>query len=243
MSSDGGSEAPSGYRRRVSIDPRPGRVGAWVEDDFHHFGVDIEHDGKTALRIATHAPRFPWTTCPAAGDFLIGQFQGRALADIGASDDQRLHCTHLYDIAVAAARHALEDAPTVYDIAVADDRGHGALAEIAVNGAPSLRWLFSKTPVEGDIPSGDMAAFLEWTRRLGPAMKEAGMMFRRGAMVSGGRRLDLESYRTASEVGQHGACFTLQPERAAGAGRVIGAIRDFWRAPDALLADAAEGGG
>jgi hypothetical protein len=227
----------NGYRRRVKIDPQPGKVSAWVEDDFHHFGVEIEHDGDTVTRIATHAPRFPWTTCPAAGELLAQRFQGRRLATIAAGEDQRQHCTHQYDIAIAAARHALDDSPTVLDISVADDEGRGALAELSVNGEPTLRWFFANSPREGDPQSGDMAAFLEWTRGLPDALREAGMMFRRGAMVSGGRRLDLERYRTVSEVGSPGACYSLQPERALQSKRVLGAIREFWDSPNALLAE------
>jgi len=224
-----------GYRRRVKIDPKPGRVSAWLEDDFHHFGVELVHDGHTVQSVATHAPRYPWSTCPAAGTLLAARFKGAALASFGAGEDQNQHCTHIYDLAMAAARHALDDKPTVYDISLADDRGEGACAELRVDGALTLRWIMGPAGGRDGVPGGDHKAFGEWTRGLGPDLKEAGLMFRRGVMVAGGRRLDLKSYKTASEIGAKGACYTFQPERAVQSKRILGAIRDFSHTPDAPL--------
>lgn len=230
-----------GYRRRVRIDPRPGCVSAWLEDDFHHFGVDLPHDGQTVLDLITHAPRYPWTTCPAAGAYLETRLRGVALAKVAEVEDQRQHCTHLYDLAMAAARHALHEKPVVYDISVAELETGGALAELRVDGAPSLRWRLGvegkQDGVVGGDLGGDLAALNRWTGALPPEMAEAGLMFRRGVTISGGRRLDLEHYKTASEVGPTGVCYTFQPERAAVSARVLGAIRDFSEHPDDLLAE------
>jgi len=224
-----------GYRRRVRIDPTPLRASAWLEDDFHHFGVDLVHDGEVVTEVVTHAPRFPWATCPAAGAYLQAQFRGARLDSFGAGEDQRQHCTHFYDLAMAAARHALDDAPVVYDISVDEAAEGGALAELHINGTPALKWRMGAAAERDGIPGGDMAAFQQWTRSLPEAMTEAGLMFRRAAPISGGRRLNLEGFRTASEVGPKGVCYTFQPERAAEAARIIGAIRDFSEHPEAML--------
>jgi hypothetical protein len=224
-----------GYRRRIRIEPQPGRVSAWLEDDFHHFGVDLVHDGEVVTEVVTHAPRFPWSTCPAAGAHLVARFRAAALASFGAEEDQRQHCTHLYDLAMAAARHALDAAPLVYDVSVNEAAEGGPLAELAVNGVPTLKWRVGAEGERDGIPGGDMAALARWTRALPAELAEAGMMFRRAAPISGGRRVDIEGYRTAAEVGPKGVCYTFQPERAASSARIIGAIRDFSDGPEGML--------
>jgi hypothetical protein len=224
-----------GYRRRVRIDPQPLRATAWLEDDFHHFGVELIHDGEVVTEVVAHAPRFPWSTCPAAGAYLQARFHGAPLASFGEGEDQRSHCTHFYDLALAAARHALDDGPLVYDISVDEADPAGPLAELSINGDPTLQWRMGAAGERDGVPGGDMAAFAQWTRALPPALAEAGMMFRRAAPISGGRRINLEAYRTADEVGQKGVCYTFQPERAASSARVIGAIRDFSEHPEEML--------
>ena len=126
----GQGKAFRGYRRRVRIAPKPGCSTAWMEDDLHHFGVEVAHDGRVITKVTTHAPRHPWSTCEMAGHFLEAQFRGVALADADDVEDQRQHCTHLYDLVVAAARHALDDKPVVYDIRVADAVKGVKLAEL-----------------------------------------------------------------------------------------------------------------
>jgi hypothetical protein len=223
-----------GYRRRVRIEPQPLKASAWLEDDFHHFGVDLIHDGKVVTEVVTHAPRFPWSTCPAAGAHLQARFRGAALASFGAEEDQRQHCTHFYDLAMAAARHALDRKPVVYDISVDEADPAGPLAVLAVDGVPTLKWRMGGAAGDG-VPGGDMAAFAQWTRGLAPELTEAGTMFRRAAPISGGRRIDIESFPTAADVGPKGVCYTFQPERAASSARIIGAIRDFSEHPEDLL--------
>jgi hypothetical protein len=234
-----GAHAFRGYRRRIRIEPEPTRVSAWLEDDFHHFGVELIHDGKVVSDVITHAPRFPWATCPAAGAFLQARFRGAALASFGQGEDQRQHCTHFYDLAMVAARHALDHKPITYDISVNEAAEGGPLAELSIDGAPTLRWRMGAQGEQDGTPGGDRDAFAQWTRTLPAELAEAGQMFRRAAPIAGGRRLNLEGFGTASEIGQSGVCYTFQPERAAKSARVIGAIRDFSLTPEKLLSTGA----
>ncbi|RYY25846.1 MAG: hypothetical protein EOP62_12035 [Sphingomonadales bacterium] len=231
----------TGYRRRVRIVPQIGRVDVDMEDDAHCFGVTLTHDGTTILAVETSAPRYPWTTCPAAGVFLASKMTGVLLADAADVQNQRDHCTHMYDLFVLAARHAPDHAPTVYDIRVSDpvDGGGAAgirLAEIDLNGETILRWrLGDPTGVDG-IAGGNLRELDAWTRTLTDDLQEAGRMLRRGALVSGTRFFDFPVGAAAGAMTQMiGACFTYQPGRADTALRVADTIRDFSNEPEKML--------
>ena len=101
--------APGVYRRRIRLtSPVKGRVAAEMEDDFHHFGVELEHDGERVTAIQGSAARFPWTTCPAAAVELQG-LVGAPLATrstaIADHIPARQNCTHMYDLAGLALAH------------------------------------------------------------------------------------------------------------------------------------------
>jgi hypothetical protein len=58
---------PGRLRRRIALSAESSeRATGWVEDDFHHFGVMIEHRAGVVTRVTAVAPRAPWSTCPAA---------------------------------------------------------------------------------------------------------------------------------------------------------------------------------
>src|SRR5690349_7684522 len=105
-----------GYRRRFRITPSPNRVVSELEDDYHRMSVTIFHDGKQAISIEPVMHRAPWTTCPGAPAVLKQTFTGVALNEFAARGEKRSNCTHLHDLAVLAAAHALATAPLVYDI-------------------------------------------------------------------------------------------------------------------------------
>ena len=52
----------------MTLDPET--VWGGLEDDFHHFEVTLQHDGAHVTAIDMHAVRWPWATCPAAGQGL-----------------------------------------------------------------------------------------------------------------------------------------------------------------------------
>lgn len=225
-----------GYRRRIRIIPRERRVDVDMEDDAHCFGVTIIHDGSVIEAVETRAPRFPWTTCPAAGTYLSERMTGVLLAQAADVENQRHHCTHMYDLFVLAARHAADQAPLTYDIRVSDpDRGVRE-TDVARNGDVILRWKLGGSAGAEDGLGGDMTALDAWTRELPLDLQEAGRMLRRGAMVSGTRFFDFPVGAPAAGMSQMiGACFTYQPERAGTALRVTDTIRDFSDNPEKML--------
>ena len=110
-------------RRLQLIDPQPGRVTAEVEDDYHRFFVDLRHDGERITGVATNAKRSPWTTCPSAGDHLAERLTGALLSEVASREDPLTHCTHMLDLAILAAAHADDAAPTLYEMLVDDPHG------------------------------------------------------------------------------------------------------------------------
>jgi hypothetical protein len=231
------ADAFTGYRRRVRVVPGDGRIDVDMEDDAHCFGVSLIHDGARIEAVATRAPRYPWSTCPAAGGFLAQRMAGVALADAALVENQRDHCTHLYDLFVVAARHALDPAPFTYDIRVSDPVEGVIVAEIDRDGETLLHWQFDDVRENAvGVPTGDRRAFDAWTRAQPENLIEAGLMLRRGVMVSGTRFFDFPVGAAAGAMSQMiGSCFTYAPERAGQALREPDTIRDFSNHPEKML--------
>jgi hypothetical protein len=222
-------QAWTGYRRLIRIVPHPRHVDVDMEDDAHCFGVTIFHDGATIERVETREPRHPWTSCPMAGAFLRERMQGLSLTEAPDVEDQRQHCTHIYDLFILGVRHAHEHLPTSYSIRVADKDAEGRkLAQIDRNGTP----LFSCADGQ------DQRALAAWSATLPDAMQEAARMLRRGALVALGRGMIFPVADTADALMDRmsGACFTFQPERAAQAVRVPDNVRDFSNTSEKMLA-------
>lgn len=230
----------TGYRRRVRIVPGGGRVDVDMEDDAHRFGVSLIHDGVTITAVETRAPRYPWSTCPGAATFLAQRMTGVALARAAKVENQRDHCTHLYDLFVVAARHALDMAPLTYDVRVSDPKDGTYTAELDCDGETILSWWFEDVREnELGVPMGDRRAFDAWTRTLPVGLAEAGMILRRGVMVSGTRFFDFPVGAAAAGMTQMiGSCFTYAPGRADHALREADTIRDFSNNPEELLSGA-----
>lgn len=217
-----------GYRRLIRIVPRLWRIDVDMEDDAHCFGVTVFHDGVRIARVETREARHPWTTCPMAAAFLRERMQGVLLAEASHIEDQRQHCTHVYDLFVLAVRHATDLEDTIYTIRVRDkDLDGRKLAEIECNGALVL------TSRDGQ----DMRGLAAWSFKLPEAMQEAARMLRRGAMVAQSRGMTFPDAGTAAALmgTMSGACFTFQPERAALAERIPGSVRDFSSSTEKML--------
>ena len=98
------------YRRAITvrrIDERS--VRCELHDDFHHFVVVVEHDTSQVVATRSESHRWPWATCPAAGDELAA-LVGMPLTDrfTAASRwaDAHRNCTHQFDAAAHAITHA-----------------------------------------------------------------------------------------------------------------------------------------
>ena len=223
-----------GFRRRFIITPAPDRVSSEVEDDYHCMGVTVHHDGRIATRIESVMQRAPWTTCPGAVAILEQTFTGVPLDGFAARGQKKANCTHLHDLAVLAAAHALDSGPLVYDILVSDPVDGQRQAELRRNGGQLLGWIQAGeriiAPEElAGVPFDGMRA---WIQSLDRERQEAARLLRWGTTLAHGRTISWERQSDSSRL-PLGNCYTFQPERSAAARR-IGVVRDFSQGPQPL---------
>ncbi|MDB5968647.1 MAG: hypothetical protein JWQ90_1097 [Hydrocarboniphaga sp.] len=219
-------ESLPGFRRRFRVTPGPGWVRSEVEDDYHCMGVTLHHDGKFVTAIDPELLRAPWTTCPGAPAQLKQTFTGVALDAFAARGDKTANCTHLYDIALLAAAHALDAQPLVYDVLVADAIDGQRRAEVRRDGVPVLAWTESAFRISEPVELAGMTLdkLRPWIDSLTPDEQEAARLLRWANMIANGRQIPIEQQSDAKRMPSN--CYTFQPERKVIARRV-GVIRDF----------------
>lgn len=240
------------YRRRIEITrPNLRTATAWMEDDFHHFGVEIEHLAGRITNVRVESKRAPFATCPVAAAklvALVGQTLVVRASEIGAFIDIRAQCTHMADLAgLAIAAAASGTQRRSYEIAVTDrhprpssDRPHAGrcLAALHRDGSEILRWhIEDQTVLLHDGSRVLTEGFRRWTEDLPPPDAEAALVLRRAVGVAAGRVIELDGIRLASELGLPPVCHTYSADQAPVARRNAGSRRDFSTAAETLLAD------
>lgn len=218
-----------GLRRRILLQPEPGEVRAEVEDDFHHFVVTLFHNGERIMRVATAAPRHPWTTCPAAGGLLAARLAGVALDEAAGFDSPFSHCTHMLDLALLAAAHAHDAAPLLYSMFVSDPGAGMRRAQLWRDDRTLIDWMLDGDRVASGAGEGrNLRQLRDWLPELPMELRESAMALRRAVFISAGRRYDYEGMNNAAELTtQAGVCFSFQPVRSAQALPMRGSKLDF----------------
>jgi len=235
------------FRRRVVARAEGLRVHAGVEDDLHHFEVDITHDRRAVTAIEGRSIRYPWTTCPQAAG-AIGMLAGTAVTlpvKVAPEIDARLHCTHLYELARLAIAQAARGGSRQYDIEMPDRVDDLSRATIRRDGEAVFTWdldgyrviapaMFAGIEIMGRI------SWHEDVRADADAL-EACLILRRAITVASIRNPGKEGIRDGTspiapfdETRMIGACFSFQPDRAR-QGRVHASWQDFTARPDDLL--------
>jgi len=223
------------YRRAVALTGTPGQVHAEMEDDFHRFGVIIQHDGVSITGIEGHADRFPWTTCGLATDRLdsyVGTSLPEGVDPLVEIADLHWQCTHLADLVRLAAAHARRGtAPRRYDVTVADAAEDGSQsAEVCRDGVPVFRWSVKAGTIRSPDPftGQSLKRLPQWVEKALDADEiEAALVLRRAVHIAGGRRVNLDLVPDARVLGRPGTCYSFQPSIAPKAHRVKGSSRDF----------------
>ena len=261
------SERPWGdgtYRRRILVRRAGARAWGELEDDFHHFRVELRHDGSLVTDVVGSGLRSPWTTCLDAG-VPLRDLVGTPLTTgpLALSHlDARQNCTHMFDLAGLIVTHAARgvDGDRVYDIAVDDpavddpavddpavdgpEGGTGSrAARLWRDGEPVLDWrLRDRTvlsPAEWvDVPLWQR--FIPWAAdHLDDDLGEAAVALRRACDIAHGRQGDLDLFDRAAALphGMDGICHSMQPSTAPVALRNVGSGRDFTDHAELLLAD------
>jgi hypothetical protein len=215
-----------GFTRRIRITPAPGRVRSAVEDDYHLMSVTLEHDNETANTVKAQLLRAPWSTCPGAVASCEATFTGIALAEFPARKVKASNCTHLYDLALLAAAHALDDGPLVYDIFVSDPVEERRRADLYRNGEAVLGWYDAHYRVvePAELAGMKLHNMRAWIESLDPVRQEEARILNWASLIAHGRIIPMEKQSDASRMPP--SCYTFQPEQAARAVR-IGVSRDF----------------
>lgn len=215
-----------GFRRRFRITPGAGLVCSEVEDDYHCMRVTLHHDGVTVTAVEAVMERAPWTTCPGAQQQLIDTFTGQPLGSFSERGDKFSNCTHLYDLALLAADHALDQQVLEYDILISDPIEGMRYAEIRAQENVLLSWSEKDFHLVGpeELSGIRLDKLGGWIRTLTPDNQEAAKLLRWGNMIANGRSIPLSEQSDATRMPPN--CYTFQPQRAVEARRV-GVIYDF----------------
>lgn len=225
--------------RRIAVAARDREVRAAVEDDFHHFRVTIHHDGAHVTAASAEALRQPWTLCGFAGEQLV-KLVGMRLAPrasaVHEQTEQRLQCTHMFDLAGLSIAAAARGLPAREYQAVVPDRQEGRTTpRLHRDGREVMRWSLEGSRIAAPQEFGGVslqAGFTAWTDQLDIDAAEAALVLRRAVFISGGRGIDLDSVAHAAP---RGGCFVQQPDRAPSARRMIGSTVDWSATKDTPL--------
>ncbi|MCT2400809.1 DUF2889 domain-containing protein [Novosphingobium mangrovi (ex Huang et al. 2023)] len=219
-----------GYRRVLRVEPGEGAVLAMLEDDLHCMAVRLRHDGQRVLAVEPLMERVPWTVCPGAADMLVRTFKGVPLDEVTARRDKQANCTHLHDLAVIGAAHALEKAPVEYRVVVSDPRetnaGPERQLEIRCGGRLMHRWVErgGRFVEPAGLVGLSALTMRDWVASLDTGDREAARLLQWASLVAHGRTMTDEQRR--GSLAMRPSCFTMQPERV-GQACMANGINDF----------------
>jgi hypothetical protein len=215
-----------GFRRRWIITPKANSVTAALEDDYHCMAVQLRHDSKSITGVHAEMDRNPWSTCPGAVAVISETFLGVTLAEAAKRGSKASNCTHLYDLALLAANHALDSAALRYDAMIADPADGRVEAELVRDDFSLLRWslvndvVVSPAALEGT----NLFALKGWIAGQSPEIQEAARLLQWATLIAHGRLIPMDQQSDATRMPPN--CFTFQPDVAAKAHR-IGKVLDF----------------
>jgi hypothetical protein len=234
------------YRRSIVVASEPGRCWGELEDDFHHFRIELAHDGETITEANGLAIRGPWSTCydaPGEISAMVGMPVGGTSTSIGSYLRARDHCTHLFDVAgLTVAQISRPSRSRRYDIAVRDkDNAENFVASLTRDGAERLRWEFEAGELVSPPQYVGVAlrnGFIKWAEgTLDEEEAEAAIVLRRALDIAMGRSMDLDELDLASDVGEvmAGKCYTYSDSTTVDGLRIKGSGKDFTAHPQAPL--------
>lgn len=224
------------FRRHIEFNTRERisdtEVRIALEDDFHHFRVQMVYSNNRITDIHATSIRIPYTLCGHAGaelKQLIGRNLNAVAHSVYRMTDARFQCTHLLDLAgLAIAASARNARHLQYDISVPMRTENRTNAILKRNGKEYLQWDVDHLTVLSPAPFINLnlkAGFAGWAiNNISTELSEASLVLRRAVMISLGREINLDEKESANPTGR---CFAQQPDKAASAKRVIGSTKDF----------------
>ena len=240
------------YRRRIELCATETGARGELGDDFHHFAVEISHDGGFVTAVAGEPRRIPWTTCPGALaplQAMKGAALDAAILDLVRHTPAKAQCTHLHDVTCLTIAHAGRVASggareRRYDVTVPDRVERRAECRVEIDGEEALHWSLEGMRVTAaSDPSFEGLAigsrpFREILRdRPTPDAIEAAWILQRAVFIGLGRQHDFDAMRTAREFADEvgGGCHAFAPERLDQGLRVLGNTHDFSESADEIL--------
>jgi hypothetical protein len=246
---------PPCARRAIDLQSHGDSVVAWLEDDFHHFGVEMRHDGTQVVAVEGHALRFPRDTCPGAVGILqavVGMPLNVRSTALGQYTNMRMHCTHMYDLLGLAIAHATSGrAHRRYDAMVPDREpldsapddsplGGKTRPELFCDGELLMHWQVEGNDITGPARYAGISmgrGFRKWTETLPVDEAEGAHVLRRATLIALGRLIDLQSLPPEGVKGTEGVCHSFQPEVARRSTQTIASSRDYSNNPAGMLRD------
>ncbi|MBV1879085.1 MAG: hypothetical protein KUG79_15700 [Pseudomonadales bacterium] len=232
------------YRRRIQLVSTHNSAWAELEDDFHHFRIEFQHDGKKILATAGSAPRPPWVTCIGALTPLK-LIEGMPIAESSVAvhgyTDARQQCTHIFDLAgMLIAQIARGEGQREYRFTV-PDRIDGCTSAIAQqDGEQILRFDISGFDITApELFAGQTlqhGGFSRWAKqKFAPSETELAIALHRVATISFGRPLKLDQLKRAAEFKAvaRNACHSFSDAVIDKALRVHGSQRNHNQVPTA----------
>tara|TARA_R110002167_G_scaffold30753_28_gene101553 strand:+ start:351 stop:1175 length:825 start_codon:yes stop_codon:yes gene_type:complete len=229
-------------------------VVGWLEDDFHHFGVTLVHEGTVITDVSATAVRYPWSSCglaPQALRPLIGKALSPRCSDIGQRLAMREQCTHIFDLTGLVMAHAVRGIPHRHYQAITESReimgwkNHKnpifgpTTIHLEQDGKTVMQWRSEKSDII-DNDTGHRQSlgrgFREWTESLDLEHGEYATILRRALLVSGGRSMVHDNYPSAAAMDQPELCYSFQASRRDNALRMHDTTKDYADAAEAMLA-------
>lgn len=246
------------YRRKIDLrnEDESTAVG-WLEDDFHHFGVTIRHDGRVVTAVHAAALRVPWTTCSGALE-AIQELVGKPLiaraSDIGGLVEMRMQCTHLFDLSGLVLAQAVRSSSSRhYEVEMPDrpvtrwdSAGLLALAfgpgrvVLRRDGEDVMDWQLDGEGIVGPSAYAGRSlqeGFRAWTEAMPLDQAEYATILRRAVMVGSGRLVSMDGIDSATQMNRVGVCFTFQPGRRDQARFIHASRLDFTNRKALMLAE------
>nr|WP_315189759.1 DUF2889 domain-containing protein [uncultured Albidiferax sp.] len=234
------------FRRRIILHSETKgeecHVRAALEDDFHHFRVEVVAVDGRVTRILAESPRRPYSLCSnaiAELDVLLGMELSPVAHAVTRLTDPTQQCTHLFELAgLAIAAAARSIARRQYDVEVPTRIEGRALPTLARDGVPLLAWEVQGTVIQSPAAYAGIdlnRGMARWALSTLPQDEaEAALVLRRCTGISKGRGMNLDHQAHAQP---NGHCFSQQPQRASQAIRMVGSTWDFSQTAERLCAD------
>lgn len=225
-------------RRRIRLENISDSVSIGeLEDDFHHFRVEIHHKGNRVNHIQGTTFRAPWSTCSEVNKPLqeiIGLQLSKDSTSIGAYGSPTENCTHLFDLTGLLVSHILgEERNKQYDLAITDPVNGFQKLFLWKDGIAVFKWevqdsvIIAPKTLEGVSLQGK---FISWAKdNFDEAIVEGAIALRRMIHISMGRGTNLDQVELGTEHvdGPKGRCYTYSENVLFRAKREKKSVRDF----------------